>query len=330
MAYPKEIFDRVEAMYEQDRQTAMYKRGQRIDQLYSTCAELKDIDRDITMAAVEISQKILASPGDGAELAKRLKSKVEALNAKRAALLESMGLPADYTDITYTCDVCNDTGYSGGKRCECMKRRLTQAAYSVSELSELLNKQSFDTFDLEMYSDEHDRREDESPRERMRDILETCRTFAEYFADSADNLLFYGGVGLGKTFLSGAIAREVMANGYSVVYQSAATLFSLYNDYKFGRISALEAKPKLNALFDCDLLIIDDLGTEAVSAHTVSYLFEVLNGRMLSHKKMIISTNLTINELAKTYSERLHSRLFEHFALLKFVGDDIRLKKMRG
>jgi len=329
MAYQKEIFDRVEAMYEQDRQTSLYLRNQRITQLYATCSELKDIDRDITVVAVEISQKILASPDDGAALALQLTSKVEKLNGRRAALLSSIGLPADYTDITYTCNTCKDTGYTLGKRCECMERRLTRVAYSASDLAALLSTQSFDTFKLSMYSDIPEGREGESPRERMRDILQTCRAFAEQFALSQDNLLFYGGVGLGKTFLSSCIAREVMAAGYSVVYQSAATLFSMYSDYKFGRIPPDEAKPKLSALMDCDLLIIDDLGTEAISSPTVSYLFELLNGRMLTRKKMIISTNLTINELAKMYSERFHSRMFEHFTLLKFIGEDIRLKNMR-
>lgn len=330
MAYEKALYDQVLSKYEQNRQDAIYQRNIRIAQVYEICPAIMEIDEALDQTGVAISGMILQNPGESVKLMEQFQDNITALLKQREQLLQACNLPPDYTDLQYTCSICKDNGYIQNDQCVCLKKQLTSAAYAASSLSILLDTQSFETFDLSLYSDAPRPNRDMSIREKMADILKVCKAFVRDFDVSKENLLFHGGAGLGKTFLSSAIARELIALGKSVVYQSAATMFSLYSDYKFGRIPPAEARVQLDKLFNCDLLIIDDLGTEAISTITVSYLFELLNSRMISGKKMIVSTNLTINELAKTYSERLHSRLCEHFTVLKFEGRDIRLEKMKN
>ena len=313
---------------EQRRARALYARSQRMGEAYEVCPSLREIDAELQKCGAMATEMILSHPDDVQKLADQLKSQLELLGQQRAAALAAAGYAADYTDVKYECAACSDTGYVGGRQCDCLRRALAEESCRASSLAGLFDSQNFERFDFNRYSDTPDPKEGISPRECIRGIYRICREFADGFDGAGKSLFFYGGAGLGKTFLSTAIAKELIARGKSVIYQSAAKLFSLYMDYSFGRVDAAAANRQLNSFAACDLLIIDDLGTEAVSTYSVSYLFELLNERILRGKKMVISTNLNVGEIASTYSERIHSRLLEHFELLKFIGEDIRLQKM--
>ena len=328
MAYGREIYDKVMAQLERLRQEALFRRSHRLQEVYTVCPKLKQIDSELEQTGAAASRMILSRPSDANKVLAQLQEQISTLAQLRSQTLVEAGFPADYTDLKFTCPKCDDTGYIKNKQCECLKKRLIEESCRASSLYNLFETQNFSSFDFSLYDSEIDEKEGTSPLERIKDIYKICEEFATQFDSVSDSLLFYGGAGLGKTFLSSAIAKELISQGRTVVYQSAVKLFSLYTDYTFGRVSPEQAKPQLDRLFDCDLLIIDDLGTEPVSTYSTSFLFEVLNSRILENKKMIISTNLNINELASIYSERLHSRLLEHFLPLKFIGNDIRLKKM--
>lgn len=328
MGYDRSVFDRVTRELEQRRARALFTREQRMAEAYEACPTLREIDAELQRCGAVATEMILSHPEDAAKLSAQLAQQLERLVGQRAAALEAAGYAADYTDVKYECAACSDTGYIGGRQCDCLRRALAEESCRASSLSGLFDTQNFERFDFNRYSAQADTKEGISPRECIRGIYRVCREFVDGFDSPGKSLFFYGGAGLGKTFLSTAIAKELLARGKSVIYQSAAKLFALYMDYSFGRVDAAAAKRQLDSFEACDLLIIDDLGTEAVSTYSVSFLFELLNERILRGKKMVVSTNLNVGEIASTYSERIHSRLLEHFELLKFVGEDIRLQKM--
>ena len=330
MAIKQEIYMKVVREFEAQRMTNEKKRRERLSEVYEKCDEVREIDENITRVGSNAALEMLNSDKSNEEIAADLKESMQMLSELRARAMKDAGFDEDYTQMRYRCEICKDEGYIDGKQCECFKERLIKESYKKSNLYKLFDTQNFDSFDLSLFSDAVDNQAGVSQKEAMGEALEVCKNFVCDFADTKDNLFFYGGVGLGKTFLSTCIAREIINSGYSVVYQSSAKLFSLYSDYLFGRISVEEGKSLKNDLENCDLLIIDDLGSEAVTAQTVSYLFEIVNDRILSGKKMVISTNYSISEIAKVYSERLHSRILEHFIPVRFFGDDVRLKKMLG
>lgn len=314
--------------YELIRQKQIKKRQKRLESAYSKLPELKEIDQELTKAGAAAATAIINDPNNGLFTAKKLKQHINSLLKLRSKLLKQGGFSEKYTDIEYQCYQCKDTGYIGGKKCNCLEQRLIFEAQKNSNLSKLFETQDFNTFNFSYYSKEIDDKEGVSPYERIKDIFNTCKSYANNFNNEIKNLFFYGDVGLGKTFLSSAIAKVVLLKGNTVLYQSATKLFSLYSDFMFSRIDQNEAKSRIQQFFDADLLIIDDLGTEAINTYSISFLFELLNDRILNEKKTIISTNLTISELPKIYTSRLHSRILEHYILLKFIGKDIRRIKM--
>lgn len=330
MAYEQEIYKKVLNTFEAQRMVEANERKRRLFEVYEKCAEVKQIDEEIDRVGSGAALEILKDPQNAPAIADDLKESMQMLSAMRARALEKAGFARDYTDMRYRCSICKDEGYVGGKQCDCFKAYVRKEAYQSSKLFNLFESQGFDKFDLTLFSDEVDKKAGVSQKEAMEEALAVCKSFVEQF-DSADySLFFYGGVGLGKTFLSTCIAKELIDRGNTVIYQSAAKLFSYYSDYLFGRVNAAQARTELDRLTECDLLIIDDLGSEATNSQTVSFLFELVNDRLLSGKKMVISTNYSINEIAKVYSERLHSRILEHFTPVRFFGGDIRLKKMFG
>ena len=189
-----------------------------------------------------------------------------------------------------------------------------------------LGSQSFETFSLDWYSRQEDRNVGISPRRNMEKVLDECRKFAARFGQGPENLLLWGGPGLGKTFLSAAIAREVSAAGYSVVYDTAGRVFERFEDRKFTREAAAEGD--VDRVLSCDLLILDDLGTEMITAFVQSALYRIVNTRLISRLSTVISTNLDPEELARRYSPQVASRLEGEYRNLPFFGQDIRqLKK---
>lgn len=330
MAFEQEIYKKVAGDLEALRMTEVKERNERLNEVYEKCAQVREIDEEITRVGSNAALEILNNPQKSEEIAADLKESMAMLAELRTRKLCEAGFAADYTDMRYHCSICKDEGYADGRQCECFKARLIKESYKQSSLYKLFDTQNFESFDISLFSDTVDKQAGISQKEAMSEALAVCKSFTKSFADTNDNLFFYGGVGLGKTFLSTCIARELINAGYSVYYQSSAKLFSIYSDHLFGRIGADEGMSMRKSVAECDLLIIDDLGSEAANAQTVSFLFELVNDRILSGKKMVISTNYSISEIAKVYSERLHSRILEHFVPIRFFGEDVRLKKMFG
>ena len=258
----------------------------------------------------------------------RLREENLSLQAERQMLLAELGLPDNALEDTPLCPFCNDTGYRGGEMCRCLKTYYVEE--QRKELSKLLDlgSQSFDTFDTDWYSDQRAPGKTKSAREHMEWVYDTCVEYAHNFGKKPANLLLFGRPGLGKTHLSAAIAREVSGKGFSVVYDTAGHIFERFEAQKFGRD---EAERDVERVLNCDLLILDDLGTEMVTTFVQSALYQIINGRLLEKKSTIVSTNLMPEAIAQRYSGQIASRIEGEYQLLPFVGEDIRvLKKKRG
>lgn len=328
MAYEQSLYNEVAMQYEEIRHQNEHDLEERINNVYEQIPEIKAIDEEIKSLGLKLFKLAVSKSPD-------IKSKVLALRAsqkelleKRNKLLTDSGFPIDELSVRYICDKCRDTGIADDTYCECFKRRLVLKAYDKSNLSNQLKSQSFKSFDLSLYSKEKIEELGVSPFEQMTKIYKICLEYAR--ENSAfDNLLFWGPPGVGKTFLSTCIAKEFIKSGKSVIYDTAYKIFSLLEDYKF-KFSAKntdEMAFKIDRLYECDLLILDDLGAEYKTAYSNSAFFDILNTRLNAGKKTIINTNLNMRELSERYQERSISRLMGNYTALKFIGDDIRLKK---
>ena len=273
--------------------------------------------------------KAALSGDDTASQIEALRAENERIQAARATLLRQNGFPASYTDPQYECTKCRDTGYVGIYMCECMRARLIEAGKSSSGLSALMARQSFENFSLDYYR--------QSPAEAriMEHNFQTVVQYAEQFSLGADrqipkSLLFLGGTGLGKTHLSTAVARRVIERGYDVYYNSAVGMISDFEFRRFGNAVAQTDGDDTARYTECDLLIIDDLGTEVVNQFTLSCLYHVINTRLNLGKPTVISTNLTADDLRRVYSDRITSRLLCEYLLIPFYGVDVRKQKLKN
>ncbi|MDR0999929.1 MAG: ATP-binding protein [Clostridiales bacterium] len=313
------IYAEIMREYERDRDFAKKKSEQARRDAYRNCPKLEEIDGEIAKTGLAIARLAL-SRDSAAQLSKTRKSHT-VLTEQRAALLKSLGVSGFAPK--YKCALCGDTGFVNNKRCDCLKRRLSEKFYNVSNLGAILSKENFSTFDLDVYSLVVDKDRGISPRDNMRAILETCGKFCDAFGKTAQNILFLGDTGLGKTFLCNCIAKDLLDNGRSVLYNTAPRLFKAIENIRFNRqSSADDVMPQM--LNEVDLLIIDDLGAEISTVVTNSELFNILNSRLLDNKATIISTNLDLNKLRATYSERITSRLIGYYDGMRFFGKDIR------
>lgn len=278
----------------------------------------------------ELSVELVRSKlEDGAGDFSAFQAEVETITKKKAALLKEHGYPEDYLDRIYTCPDCQDTGYIGDEKCPCFQSRIVEYLYEQSNLKEVLEHENFSHFEIDYYPDDFvEETTGLTPRDNIRKILHTAQIFAEHFAETHDNLLLYGNTGVGKTFLTHCIAREALDKSYTVVYLTSLGLFDILEKNKFDReLSSVEKSATVSYILNCDLLIIDDLGTELNNSFTSSQLYQVLDTRLVHQKSTIISTNLSFDDLRERYSERIFSRITSGYTLLKLTGDDIRLKK---
>lgn len=324
MAYSAKVYEKVKADYEQLKMVETRKRSSRLVEVYGKLPQISEIDKEISIMGNRMVQLILSEPIRAKEFTDMAKDKLSELKKLRSSILVSNGYTADYTDMHYSCPVCEDTGLCADGECECMKKRLREQAYRESNLYELIQTQSFESFNLFLFDDNADN--GISARETARQNMEFCKKYANNFDSETQSILMYGGAGLGKTFLSTCIAKRVIDSGKNVIYQSAVSMFSYYMDYLFKRVPADRAREDFERFKRCDLFIIDDLGAEATNASMSAFLFELLNDRVLNGRKTIISTNYTLNEIAATYSERIHSRMMQHFYLIHFDGKDLRAR----
>jgi DNA replication protein DnaC len=240
-------------------------------------------------------------------------------------LFTKYNIPPDYAKPRYSCSDCEDTGYVEYKRCHCFNQKIVDRYYGQSNLRPVLSRENFDMFVFDHYSPHKFEEQPLSPRRNMEEIFKACLEYANNFDSHSDSLFFYGKSGLGKTFLSNCIAKDLLDRGRLVIYQTASNLIELLKEDKFDEGSD-DAKERLESIFDCDLLIIDDLGTEYKTDFSQMELYNVINKRLISGKKMIISTNFSLENIYQTYAERITSRIFGNFTMHKFYGEDIRLK----
>lgn len=284
---------------------------------------MADLDAQIAHQSVSRARRLLngdthALSGAGEEIA--------ALTAQKTDLLLSLGYPADYFEPPFECPDCQDTGYIGNRRCHCLTQAAIDLVYTQSNLSSILEEENFKNFSFDYYISElYSPDEEISSRTAAQNAYTKCRQFVHNFDTEYQNILLFGDTGVGKTFLSHCIAKELLDSGHSVIYFSAHELFDRLAQHAFGR-DAASASDYRN-IFDCDLLIIDDLGTEMTNSFTSSQFFVCLNERILRRKATLISTNLDLKDIAAIYSERVFSRITSNFLLLHLFGKDIRIQK---
>lgn len=323
MALTNAQYDEIMRDYEARQTANRHVQELHIQEVYGKAPQLKELDDRIASTSLASAKKLLS--GDDSALTD-LKKQLRLLQEEKHTIISSLGYPENYLDMPYTCPDCQDTGYIGNQRCHCFKQAAIDLVYTQSNLKTILEKENFSTFSLSYYSDTQiNPATNLSALETAKDALRASRTFIESFEKEFSNLFFYGDTGVGKTFLSNCIAKELLDRGHSVIYFTAFELFHIFEKTVFER-DAEAAEPYQN-IFDCDLLIIDDLGTEMSNSFTTSQLFLCLNERILRKKSTIISTNLSLNQLAEIYSERTFSRISSNYTMIKLFGDDIRIKK---
>jgi len=323
MALTNAQYDNIMREYEARQIKNRHLQELHIQEVYDRAPQLKDLDDAISSASLACAKKLLS--GDDTALL-NLKEQLALFQDKKTTIINTLGYPSNYLDMPYTCSDCQDTGYIKGERCHCFKQAAIDLVYTQSNLKTILEKENFSTFSFFYYSDTQiNPTTNLSALETAKDALSACQSFIAGFDDDFLNLFFYGDTGVGKTFLSNCIAKELLDLGHSVIYFTAFELFHIFEKNVFERdVQAFE--PYQN-IFDCDLLIIDDLGTEMSNSFTTSQLFLCLNERLLRKKSTIISTNLSLNQLAEIYSERTFSRISSNYTIIKLFGDDIRIKK---
>ena len=325
MAYDGRLMAAATAELEKIRENNRSEQTRRTGQIYALIPEIEHIDRQLRGHMLALVRLTIAKGGNMAQDIGELERENLELQARRAELLTAHGFPLDYLDEIYSCPACRDSGRVNGQLCQCMKG-LYNRAMSL-ELGSLLKHgdECFDNFELNLYSAVPDAK-GISPRAVMQRIYEACRKFADNFPNVGANILMQGGPGLGKTYLSACIARVVADKGLSVCYESAVAALDAYEQQKFCRDSAegQTASAKVQRMSDCDLMILDDLGTEMLTPMSQSALYTLINTRLVKGKKTIISTNLSDSELEKRYSPQIYSRLAGEFLHLPFAGEDIR------
>ena len=285
--------------------------------------ELRQLEESISRCSVEQAKKLLN--GDESAL-ETLKAQIRDLSDRRAALLSQGGLPADYLDATYDCPDCKDTGYLDNQKCHCFQKAIIELFYTQSHLKGLLDAENFDSFSFDYYSQNYiDRLSGQNSLQLAKRAYNECQNFIQTFDTEHNNLLLFGTTGIGKTFLTHCIAREIMNSIHSVLYLTATEFFDALLSKALGRTD--ESVNLYEQIQGCDLLIIDDLGTERNTEFVISQLFVCLNERILNQKSTIISTNLTLDEIKANYTERTFSRISNHYRILRLAGDDIRIQK---
>lgn len=311
-------YDEIMREYEKRREAARHTVEEHKQEVWDIIPEYKQIEEKITDIAMECAANVF--DGDKTSIEK-MKSKIEELTARQKELLATFGFPDDYLVPKYSCKDCCDTGYIDGRKCHCLVQESLKILYKQSNIEEVLKRENFDTLSYDYYTDEE--------KQKMEVIIDKCKAFTEDFDNKYENILLYGNVGVGKTFLTNCIANELIKKGCSVIYFTSIRLFDTLSQSVFSRDDE-EPFDVQKDIFTCDLLIIDDLGTESVNSFVASRLFDVLNERDLRRKSTVISTNLTLEAINDRYTERNFSRIFGNYSVLRPDVSDIRIQKRRS
>ena len=332
MTHDGRLLARAREALEDERRENRAEQQRRTDLVYRRIPEIESIDRRMRSQMSDLVRLTLSKPADLSHRLENLQNENLDLQMRKAELLSEQGFPIDYLDEIVSCKTCGDTGMIGGRLCACMERRYNREL--TKELSVLLRSgdESFERFDLSLYPDTPEQESGVSARSAMKIVFSACKGFADSFPDvpaNLRNLLLRGNSGLGKTYLSACIARSVAERGYSVCYDTAAAALEAFEKQKFSRIpeEAEAAALRAERMLSCDLMILDDLGTEMATPAAISALYTLINTRLSRSLHTVISTNCSDDELRRRYSPQICSRLFGEFLELPFYGNDIRLMK---
>lgn len=316
MALDNAQFDAIMRKYDRTQLQHKYELQKRFDEIYEKIPEYKALDESVSTLSLSYGKKVIE--GDSLALSE-LKKNLADLSSKKTDLLVKHGYPKDYLLLQSTCPHCKDTGYVDGKRCVCLKNELLTFLYEQSNIASLLKTDNFDTLSETYYQGDD--------LARFREAVSLCHRFVDDFETNKDNLFFYGNVGVGKSFLSCCIAKELLDKGYSVLYFSSAHLFDILKENDFSKDSKENLYTSKEDIYNCDLIVIDDLGTELTNSFISTRLFALINERILRKKSTIISTNLSLKDLRELYSDRIFSRITTKYKLCKLSGPDIRIYK---
>lgn len=316
MALNNSQYNTIIRSYEEKQRRSREQLAQHKEIVYKTIPEYEALEQQVASVSIEKGRKLLS--GDANAL-NELKQTLNSLTEKKASLLTEHGFPSDYLQPHFECAKCQDTGYVDNHKCNCFRKSEIDLIYEQSNIKNLLKTDNFSNLSYDYYAQED--------LEHFQKAVQRCQTFIEQFDSVYQNLYFYGTVGTGKSFLSSCVAKELIDQGKLVIYFSSSQLFETLSKASFDRDSAEATSGIYEDIYECDLLIIDDLGTEITNAFVSSQLFACLNNRQLRRKPIIISTNLSMEELRNKYSDRIFSRIMSNFEVCKLTGRDIRMVK---
>ena len=313
--------------YDKARLNAENLRSEREAWVYEQYPRVKEIDKQLADIGISMARLALGAGKNDINSLKKISNK---LRAEKQVIFEKANIPDDYFTNIYRCEYCKDTGFIINERCKCYLKRLIKKLYKLSNIAEdVLERENFQTFEDNKFSDEINKIQGISPRKNINHIREKAKKFINDFKKNYINLLFLGEVGCGKTFMCHCIIKGLIEEHVAVLYITISKLCTIFEDYKFNRQNMPELNEQMEIISNVDLLVIDDLGTELTTIVTTAALFEVLNERLLSQKSVIISTNLTLEELKEKYTERIMSRIAGNYETIEFFGKDIRKEQKK-
>ena len=321
MSYKKSVYIKAKEILSQRKATAEREADMRHSAAIALCPEIAQLEREMASHGADVVKAV----GMGADLDEYIKNLAMAnlrAQAKRKELLKSAGFPEDYLEVKYTCDICKDTGYNKEFYCQCYRKLIRDVAREELGINSPLKKCTFESFRLDRYPEVIDSVIGLNQREHMKNNFEYCKAYAENFTPDSNGLFMFGKTGLGKTHLSLAIANVVLNKGYDVYYGSIQSIMDKLEAEHFGRLPREDSIKE--DILTCDLLIIDDLGTEFVTQFTTAELYNIINSRILSSLPTIISTNLAMEQIAEKYTQRVASRIMGSTDAIYFCGKDIR------
>ena len=324
------IFKEVMREYDRARTQSRRELEHRRMEVYGIVPRMEEIENELAQAGIKLARLVLNGGAGAHEAAGRFKEELTSLHKEKEKLLAEHGFAKDYLSNLHNCLLCQDTGYQGSVKCACLRQKRIDSCYHFSNVAAIVASENFDTFDFRYYSDKADDITGVSPLVNMQTAFATCLRFTTEFGKEFQNLLFYGDTGLGKTFLCHCIAKELLDKGKTVLYVTAPQLFKKIEDMRFNREEMEVPAEQLDMLYSAELLIVDDLGSEFSTIVTNTELFNIINTRILEKRSTVISTNLALNDFQNHYSDRIVSRLFGNYHMIRFFGDDIRIKKRLG
>lgn len=313
----------IQSIYADRRRKNEYDKEKRVQEVYDKIPKFKEIEQEIKEKNILRIQ--LAIDNSSKKEIEKITKRIELLNNKKNNLLKKNNFPLDYMEMRYHCNICKDTGIDGTKTCVCKKQLLTRKMYEESGIEESLQRQNFENFNLDLFRKNRQSDEDISPYEEMKILKDWFYNYAHYFNIESPDIFLHGPVGTGKTYLLNSIAKEVIDKGFSVVYFTESDLVNNILEYRFAYSEQKSIlRPKLDFIYNSDLLIIDDLGTTNINETTISAIYDVINARLVKRKTVIISSNYDMMQIKDLYNERIYSRISGFYEDIETFGNDVR------